>query len=145
MINSIPGAILFVPYLLCFGAATYTDIRTLTIPNRIPLALLCVGVLRLGFSFSPEVLIDSLSGLFGIGLLLLIPCLFIDAIGGGDIKLCAAAAFVLGLHRAVPALLISLTLAVLYALIFKRGKGKSLGLPLAPYLSIGHILAYLIY
>lgn len=144
MIKDYFDAIVFVPYLLCFVIATYTDVRTLTIPNRIPLALLCVGMLRLGFSFSSNVLIDSFAGLFGIGLLLLVPTLFIDGIGGGDIKLCAAAAFVIGICRAVPALIISLTLAVFYALLFKRGKGKALGLPLAPFLFIGHVIAYLL-
>lgn len=144
MINSILGAILFVPYLLCFAAAVYTDIRTLTIPDWIPLTLLGVGVLKLVFSFSWESLISSLAGLVGIGLLLLIPTLFVDGIGGGDIKLCAAAAYVIGLRRAVPALIISLVLAILYALLFKRGKGKALELPLAPFLFIGHVIAYLL-
>lgn len=144
MINTLPGAVLFAPYLVCFAVAIYTDIRTRLIPDRIPLALLCVGALQLVLSFSWAALLEAVAGFVIIGLLLLLPNLFVDAIGGGDIKLCAAAAFVIGLHRAVSALLISFTLAVVYALIFKRDRGKALNLALAPFLAIGHALAYLL-
>jgi leader peptidase (prepilin peptidase)/N-methyltransferase len=67
--------------------------------------------------------------------------------GGGDIKLMAAAGLVLGFQKGMAALIIGLTAMLLfyavYTIIQKLCKRKcQKAFPLVPFLSIGCIIAY---
>ena len=133
------------PFFACLVAAADVDLRTLTIPDRISAAILLVGALRLLLSFSWQGLWSAVLGLVCVGVLMLIPALIRDSLGGGDVKLCAAAAFVTGLSGAVFALLLSLIPAIVYGAIRKnivtrRGQTHT-GLALAPFLSAGFFTA----
>lgn len=80
---------------------------------------------------------DSFIGFLVCGGILLLCCLIQEnAFGGGDIKLCAAAGFTLGLP-ALLGLCIS-TLVSLPASYFASKKKK--GIPFAPYLAVGFSL-----
>lgn len=94
-----------VPSLMIF-AAVY-DLLTMTIPNRISLALIAsfaVSALLLGIGFS------EMAMHFGVGLLVLTVGLGLFAagwVGGGDVKLVAATSFWMGLDHLLEYLLIS--------------------------------------
>ena len=89
------------------GAAAISDIRHLRIPNLIPLLLVAGFVLQAAFG--------GVQGMTGhlvamlIVLVLLVPLFAMNALGGGDVKLLAAAALWLGLAD-LPLLLVGVAL-----------------------------------
>jgi leader peptidase (prepilin peptidase)/N-methyltransferase len=135
-------AVLFIALLVIASAI---DIRKRIIPNSVCVLITLTGLIY----FSPV-------RLFGIltTLPLLIPALCKqDSIGGGDIKLAAAAGFVLGLEGGIVGLTIGLAAIILFYFGNKatdrlwnkyRKKNKPAALPMAPFLSIGFIAAYLL-
>lgn len=68
------------------------------------------------------------------------------ALGGADIKLSSAAAFLLGAPRGLFALIVGLTLSVITIPIVRAIKKlpKNQPFPLVPFLAVGIIAAYLI-
>ena len=64
-----------------------------------------------------------------------------SSIGGADIKLSAACAFMLGTVQGMTGLMIGLILAVIINFI-KNRKKKHEGFPLIPYLAVGFTAAY---
>lgn len=64
-----------------------------------------------------------------------------SSIGGADIKLSAACAFMLGTVQGMTGLMIGLILAVIINSI-KNRKKKHEGFPLIPYLAVGFMAAY---
>jgi len=127
---------------LLFAASAW-DIRRRMIPNALNVVIFCAGLL----SFTP----DKLSGVL-LALPLLIAALIREGgMGGGDIKLTAAAGFVLGLPAGIVGLILGLSVVLLYYLVIRViRKLKQLKtpaaiesvLPLAPFLSAGFIAAY---
>jgi prepilin peptidase CpaA len=95
------GTIAFAALL---AAAAVNDVLRLRIPNVIPLLLIAAFVLKvaLGLVASP---LDHLLAM-AIVLAILLPFFAFDVLGGGDVKLLAAAALWLGLAD-VPLLLIA--------------------------------------
>ena len=68
------------------------------------------------------------------------------ALGGADIKLSSAAAFLLGAPSGLFALIVGLTLSVITVPIVRKVKKlpKNQTFPLVPFLAVGIIAAYLI-
>lgn len=90
-----------------------------------------------------------LSGILAAVLFLIIALLF-GGIGGGDIKLMAAAGLVMGFTKIMTATVIGLTaLLVFHAgnTIIQRLSGRTVqkAYPLAPFLSLGCFTAYFIF
>lgn len=140
-ISSIVQTVLF--YCLLFAVSVW-DIRKRIIPD-----VLCVAILLTGMmSFTP----DKVFGIL-LGLPLLIAALIKEGgMGGGDIKLTAASGFALGLPAGVTALILALTAVLFYNLGLrvicrvrqnKPFVDKETALPMAPFLSVGFILATL--
>jgi len=131
-------------FISLLAVATAFDIRKRIIPNTV-----CAGIALAGLIyFSP-------ANLFGIlaALPLLIAALCKQgSIGGGDIKLTAACGFVLGFAAGVTGLCVGLASMLLFyagskiaGRIKKDGEAdKTVSLPLAPFLSIGFIAAYIL-
>lgn len=123
--------------------ASVWDLRKREIPDIISALLFCTGLL----SFTP----DKLAGIL-LGLPLLIAALGKKGgMGGGDIKLTAAAGFVLGLPAGITGLFLGLSVAILYHLTIctirklnnmKLPAASQTSLPLAPFLSAGFITVY---
>lgn len=138
--NGIALAVLFSCLLL---AASVWDIRKRIIPDTICLAIAVVGLL----TFHPAKLLGML-----LGLPFLIAALAKEGgMGGGDVKYVAACGFVLGFYTGSVGLVIGLLAALMWHIIarivHKREQGavetvKTPSLPLAPFLSIGFIMAY---
>jgi len=120
------------------GAASAWDINKRIIPDGICLGVALTGLL----TFEPI-------RLFGIlaAVPLLLAALIRDGMGGGDIKLVAAAGLVLGLPKSMAAIILGLTVllvfhAIRYILQKPRGRDVPKAYPLAPFLSLGCLAAY---
>ena len=82
-----------------------------------------------------------LSALIIGGIMLTTAAVTKSSIGGADIKLSAACAFMLGTVQGMTGLMIGLILAVIINSI-KNRKKKHEGFPLIPYLAVGFMAAY---
>jgi leader peptidase (prepilin peptidase)/N-methyltransferase len=122
-------------------AASVFDMQKRIIPDKISLGIALTGLL----TFEPM----KLSGILAAVLFLII-ALFFGGIDGGDIKLMAAAGLVLGFTKIMTATVIGLTaLLVFHAgkIIIQRLRGRTVqkAYPLAPFLSLGCLVAYFIF
>ena len=82
-----------------------------------------------------------LSALLAGGIMLITTAATKSKLGGADIKLSAACAFLLGAVQGLIGLVIGLTLAVIINSV-KNKKKKQTGFPLIPYLAVGFMTAY---
>lgn len=133
-------AALFAALLL---TASVLDIRYRLIPNTICALIGAAGLIQ----FSPARL---------PGILTALPLLIAamgkpDSMGGGDIKLTAAAGLVLGLGAGLSGMALGLALTLLFhggrllwARINRSGSAVPAALPLAPFLSLGFLSVYFI-
>ena len=136
--DNIAQAVLFFCLLL---AASVWDIRKRIIPDSICLLIALTGLI----DFSPVNLLGVLAALP-----LLIAALYKpEGIGGGDIKLTAAAGSVMGFGGCTAGLLLGLTASLLFYLtnqLIRRlrklepQKASQVSLPMAPFLSIGFLI-----
>jgi hypothetical protein len=119
------------------------DCRKRVIPNSLCLLTAAAGLI----SFSPVQLLGPLASLPLLIAALIQP----ECMGGGDIKLTAAAGFVLGFWQGFWGLALGLLLAVLYFCItrlyhkiFRRPHALTgrTPLPFGPFLSIGFAALY---
>ena len=133
----------FVALLL---AASIVDCRRRIIPNSICVLIAAAGLI----SFSHARLLGPLAALP-----LLIAAMGREgSMGGGDIKLTAAAGLVLGFQGGLWGLALGLALAVLFhgaRTLIRRLRGEKTAaihraaLPLAPFLSIGYTTLFILY
>ena len=126
-------------YLLILIYASLIDIKTKTIPDKVHIAIILIGIIGAGITKLIAALI--------------IPIPFIittlikgNGIGGGDIKFMAANGFLLGMRGGFAGSIIGLLLAVVVNTVYYKVKKKDKGIsfPLAPYLSTGCFFSYLI-
>ena len=130
-------------FLAALAAASAVDCRKRVIPNSLCLLTAAAGLI----SFSPVQLLAPLASLPLLIAALIQP----ECMGGGDIKLTAAAGFVLGFWQGFWGLALGLLLAVLYFCItrlyhkiFRRPHALTgrTPLPFGPFLSIGFAALY---
>lgn len=141
MINVIfiKGLILF--FILLF--ASISDIKTHEVSDIF--SILIVATALIGIPF------EQLPGMFLSAIIITIPMFVIalfkpDGIGGADIKLTAASAFLLGIEKGLIFIILGLLLAVLCNIAFKKILKDQYKEPFAlvPYLSVGFSIAFLI-
>ena len=130
-------AVLFFCLLL---AASVWDLRKRIIPDSICLLIALTGLI----DFSP---VNLLGVLAALPLLIAALCKP-GGIGGGDIKLTAAAGMVLGFWGCTSGLLLGLTASLFFYLInqlirrlrkLEPQKASQASLPMAPFLSLGFL------
>jgi leader peptidase (prepilin peptidase)/N-methyltransferase len=115
----------------------YCDIKTHEIPN-----VLLIPIIACGFiNFKP---IQSLIGFFSVSILFFVVSAVTKGkgVGGGDVKLIAAAGFVLGTESVMFGTLIGLILYLMFYLI-AHNKLKQKMYAMAPWLGTGCFLAYI--
>lgn len=94
--------------------------------------------------------VSEIPGMLLSAVLITLPILLISiicngkSIGGADVKLSAACAFLLGITKSFFGLITGLTLGIIVNLIIQTRKEKADGFPLIPYLAAGFMLAYFI-
>lgn len=137
--NVIIQAILF---MILLSAAAYVDIKRREIPDGICIAIALVSLL-------------DFNNVHLLGIIAALPLLIVarinsSGLGGGDIKLTAAAGLVLGFEKATIGLSTGLVvLLVIHWILYlfrnaKSREAKPNGYPLAPFLMVGFIFAYFI-
>lgn len=124
--------------------ASVKDIRTREVPDCVSVMVMILGLCGITAGDLPSMLM-------GFALVFLpqfIPAMIRPdkALGGADIKLSSAAAFLLGASRGVAALIMGLLLAVVIIPIIRKIKQlpQNEPFPLVPFLSVGIIAAYIL-
>ena len=124
--------------------ASIKDIKSREVPDSVSGMMLILGLVGITAGDLPSMLL-------GMALVFLPQYLAAiinpeKALGGADIKLSSAVAFLLGAPKGLFALIVGLTLSVITVPIVRRVKKlpKNQPFPLVPFLAVGIIAAYLI-
>lgn len=124
--------------------ASVMDIKTREVPDSVSVMLLILGLVDVSIKEIPQMLL----GMVLVFMPQLISALInpSKALGGADIKLSSAAAFLLGAQRGLFALIVGLTLSVVTMPIIRkiRNLPKDQPFPLIPFISIGIVAGYFI-
>lgn len=140
MVNNLPLLLQGGLLIALLTTVSLWDIRKRIIPD-----CLCLGIaLTSLLSFTPEKLFGLLAGV-----ILLIAALAWGGVGGGDVKFMAASGVVLGFYKGMTALMLGFALLLAFhafCFIIQKLRGETVpkAYPLAPFLSIGCFIAYLI-
>lgn len=127
-------------FCLLLVFSSYEDIKTRECENYVHLMIVIAAFIGTDMSALPGMLLSAL--LVG-GIMLITTAVTKSKLGGADIKLSAACAFLLGAVQGLIGLVIGLTLAVIINSV-KNRKKKQTGFPLIPYLAVGFMTAYFI-
>ncbi len=120
--------------------ASVSDIQTHEVKDFVSVLIFITGFIGVTLTNIPMML---LSGFIIGGMLLICAMVSGNRLGGADVKLSAACAFLLGFSKSVAGLIIGLIVSVIANLIIqKQKKTKNQPFPLVPYLSIGFMLMY---
>ena len=141
MILHIVRGILLVGLLL-YGSIH--DIRTHTMPDWVWMGIVGIGVVGVCLHDLPGMFLGALT-VFVIEVPLAV-ALKDRAIGGADIKLSAAGAFLLGWQKGLAALILGLTLSLIVVPIVRkiRHEDSRKAFALVPFLAVGIMTAHLI-
>lgn len=120
--------------------ASIFDIKKRIIPDSICVLTAMSGLI----AFEPVKLLGLL-----VALPFLIAAISCGGIGGGDIKIIGASGIVLGFGGAVTATIVGLTVSLLFFAVYHfinqvRRRVSHKALPLAPFLSIGCMAAFIL-
>ena len=129
-------------FLALLTTAAVFDIRKHIIPNTISIGIVVLAL--------PQAGLYSLVGLLTALPLLIAAMSSNGRMGGGDIKLCAACGFFLGLYPAITGTVLALAAAVLSYAVRRAAKRIPKGMaatamPLGPYLAAGYAAAFFIW
>ena len=117
-------------FCLLLAFSSYEDIKTRECENYVHLMIVIAAFIG-----------TDMSALIIGGIMLTASAVTKSSVGGADIKLSAACAFMLGTVQGMTGLMIGLILAVIINSI-KNRKKKHEGFPLIPYLAVGFTAAY---
>ncbi len=122
--------------------ASVSDIQTHEVKDFVSVLIFITGFIGVTLSAITMML---LSGLAIGGVLLICAMVSGNRLGGADVKLSAACAFLLGFSKSITGLVIGLFLAIICNIYFShKNKTKGKAFPLVPYLSIGFMAMYFI-
>lgn len=122
--------------------ASVSDIQTHEVKDFVSVLIFITSFIGVTLSDIPMMLF---SGLAIGGVLLICAMVSGNRLGGADVKLSAACAFLLGFSKSIAGLVIGLFLAIICNIYFShKNKTKGKAFPLVPYLSIGFMAMYFI-
>ena len=122
--------------------ASVSDIQIHEVKDFVSVLIFITGFIGVTLSDIPMMLF---SGLAIGGVLLICAMVSGNRLGGADVKLSAACAFLLGFSKSIAGLVIGLFLAIICNIYFShKNKTKGKAFPLVPYLSIGFMAMYFI-
>jgi len=119
------------------------DIKTMTVPFSLTVVFFILSIFPVILQDNP---IDNLYGFLFLTLFfLVIMFIFPGAFGGGDLKLYAAAGFLLGLEMSIVLLEVSLISGAVFGIVWAAFKGWSfrIKIPFAPFIAAGIIITLL--
>ncbi len=126
--------------LLILMYASVCDIQTHEVKDSVSMMIVLTGLIGVTITDLPLML---MAGLIVFTFLLVCAVISKNKLGGADVKLCGACAFVLGFQRSITGLVIGLFLSVIFNLIINhKSKTKDKAFPLVPYLSVGFMIMY---
>lgn len=133
-------------YCLCMSALlalSVIDVRTFEIPIGFNIFILVLGIVRAIYDF--DNIIGYLIGMICVSGFLFLCYVFTKGrgIGGGDIKLMAAAGLLLGWQNIIVALFVGCVLGSIIHIILMVAFNKGRKLAFGPYLSLGIFIAML--
>lgn len=141
-----PGITAIKGMILCgiLMYASLSDLEKREVPDYVSVMILILALVNFNTSNLPSMLIGAA--------MVFVPQMVIAvtrperSVGGADIKISTAVAFLLGAQYGLFALIVGLTLAVVTMLILSRTDKtrKEKGFPLVPFLAIGSMIAYMI-
>lgn len=122
--------------------ASVSDIQTHEVKDFISVLILITGFIGATLSDIPVMILSSF---FVGGMLFVCAVVSGNRLGGADVKLSAACAFLLGFSKSIAGLVIGLFIAVICNIYLSRkSKTKGEAFPLVPYLAIGFMAMYFI-
>jgi prepilin signal peptidase PulO-like enzyme (type II secretory pathway) len=141
MIARIIQGILYTGFLT-FGSIS--DIRTHTVPDWVWMGVAGTAVIGMKLSSFPSMLLGAAAVL-----LIEVPLAVAmkdRTIGGADIKISAAGAFLLGWRKGLAALIVGLTLSILIMPVVRaiRHEKQDTRFALVPFLAAGQLVLYFI-
>ena len=122
--------------LLIFSS--YEDIRIRECEDYVHLMIVIAAFIGTDMAALPNMILSAL--LIG-GIMLMTTVITKSQMGGADIKLSAACAFLLGTVQGFAGLMLGLIAAIIVNIIKNRKKNTE-GFPLIPYLAVGFMTAY---
>lgn len=122
--------------LLLFSS--YEDIRIRECEDYVHLMIVIAAFIGTDMAALPNMILSAL--LVG-GIMLMTTVITKSQMGGADIKLSAACAFMLGTVQGFAGLMLGLIAAIIVNIIKNRKKNTE-GFPLIPYLAVGFMTAY---
>lgn len=125
---------------LVFILSSFEDIRIRECDDYLHVLILVAGFIGIGMS---SLVTMVFSAVFVFAIMIGTAVIAKGEIGGADIKMSVACAFLLGLRRGLLGLMLGLTLAIVINVTKKR-KNKKEGFPMIPYLAVGFMTAYFI-
>lgn len=117
--------------------ASYSDIKSRECDDFIHVMILIAAFIGIRTEMLPDMI---LAAMFVFSVMILAILVSKSNIGGADLKLSVACAFMLGSRQGIFGFVLSLVIAVAVNLI--KEKNKKAAFPLIPYLSIGFMTAY---
>lgn len=127
-------------FCLVLAYSSYSDIKTRESDDYLALMIMLTAFVGREVSDVPGMLLSAV--LITIPMLLVLIICKGKTIGGADIKLSAACAFLLGIIRGIVGLTGGLIIGIVANLIIQSKKEKPEGFPLIPYLAVGFMTAY---
>lgn len=125
-------------FCLLLAFSSYEDIRIRQCEDYVHLMIVIAAFIGTDTAALPNML---LSALLAGGIMLITTAVTKSKLGGADIKLSAACAFLLGTVQGFAGLVLGLCAAILVNTLKSRKK-KQTGFPLIPYLAVGFMTAY---
>ena len=127
-------------FMLTLLYASVSDIQTHSVSDVVSVIIFVTGFIGVTMTDLPLMLFSFIAV---FGFLFICAMLSKNKLGGADVKLSAACAFLLGFEKGVIGLGIGLFLSIITNLIIEKvKKTKDQPFPLVPYLSIGYMLMY---
>lgn len=133
-------------FLILLGILLYAsikDMREHEVPNTVWKLITILGLVNISLRDLPSMFLGAAL----VFLPQIIPAVINTekAMGGADIKISTACAFLLGAGRGLAAFIIGLTLFVVIVPILRKVRHEENGepFPMVPFLSVGTIAAYL--
>ncbi|MEW5985600.1 MAG: A24 family peptidase [Chloroflexota bacterium] len=129
-----------------FAVIALIDLRSHRVPNKLVYPAMGVALLVHAVPPGRETLNTLLGGVIGLAPFLLVALLRPGGMGGGDVKLAALTGLTAGFPQAAWAISIAILLGGVTAmalLVTRRGRLDT-GIPYAPFLCLGAILALLL-
>jgi len=120
--------------------SSYSDIKTRESADWLAVMVALTAFIGTEITDIPLMLLSAV--LLTLPMFLIVIVCKGKTIGGADVKLTAACAFLLGAIRGCTGLVAGLTVGIIVNLIIQMKKKKAEGFPLIPYLAAGFMAAY---